>query len=46
MENPYTLKKLQKVVPPQIETVRRRDFFPHFAERYGKIQKRKAFGER
>ena len=45
MENPYTLKKLQKEVPPQIETVRRRDFFPHFAERYGKIQKRKAFGE-
>lgn len=45
MENPYTLKKLQKVVPPQIETVRRRDFFSHFTERYGKIQKRKAFGE-
>ena len=45
MENPYTLKKLQKVVPPQIETVRRRDFFSRFTERYGKIQKRKAFGE-
>ena len=45
MENPYTLKKLQKAVPPQIETVRRRDFFSNFAERYGKIQKRKVFGE-
>ena len=39
------LKKLQKSSPAAEDDSPPAGFFSHFAERYGKIQKRKAFGE-